>query len=82
MFYLDFDNKALDKYLVEVKRVEESRGKGADKEIRSLYKSLLKKLNSFIGEYYTKYSDDNGVLNVHLPKKEKSEKDTNKIVVE
>ena len=25
---------------------------------------------------------DNGVLNVHLPKKEKSEKDTNKIVVE
>lgn len=66
MFYLDFDNKALDKYLVEVKRVEESRGKGADKEIRSLYKSLLKKLNSFIGEYYTKYSDDNGVLNVAI----------------
>jgi hypothetical protein len=66
VFYLDFDNKALDKYLVEVKRVEESRGKGADKEIRSLYKSLLKKLNSFIGEYYTKYSDDNGVLNVAI----------------
>ena len=66
MFYLDFDNKALDKYVVEVKRVEESRGKGADKEIRSLYKSLLKKLNSFIGEYYTKYSDDNGVLNVAI----------------
>lgn len=63
---MDFDNKALDKYLVEVKRVEESRGKGADKEIRSLYKSLLKKLNSFIGEYYTKYSDDNGVLNVAI----------------
>lgn len=66
MFYLDFDNKALDKYLVEVKRIEESRSKGADKEIRSLYKSLLKKLNSFIGEYYTKYSDDNGVLNVAI----------------
>ena len=63
---MDFDHKALDKYLVEVKRVEESRGKGADKEIRSLYKSLLKKLNSFIGEYYTKYSDDNGVLNVAI----------------
>lgn len=66
MFYLDFDNKALDKYLVEVKRIEESRSKGADKEIRSLYKFLLKKLNSFIGEYYTKYSDDNGVLNVAI----------------
>lgn len=63
---MDFDNKALDKYLVEVKRVEESRSKGADKEIRSLYKFLLKKLNSFIGEYYTKYSDDNGVLNVAI----------------
>ena len=66
MFYLDFDNKALDKYLVEVKRVEESRSKGVDKEIRFLYKSLLKKLNGFIGEYYTKYSDDNGVLNVAI----------------
>lgn len=63
---MDFDNKALDKYLVEVKRIEESRSKGADKEIRSLYKFLLKKLNSFIGEYYTKYSDDNGVLNVAI----------------
>lgn len=63
---MDFDNKALDKYLVEVKRVEESRSKGVDKEIRFLYKSLLKKLNSFIGEYYTKYSDDNGVLNVAI----------------
>lgn len=63
---MDFDNKALDKYLVEVKRVEESRSKGVDKEIRTLYKTLLKKLNSFIGEYYTKYSDDNGVLNVAI----------------
>lgn len=63
---MDFDNKALDKYLVEVKRVEESRSKGVDKEIRFLYKSLLKKLNGFIGEYYTKYSDDNGVLNVAI----------------
>lgn len=63
---MDFDNKTLAKYLVEVKRVEESRSKNADKEIRSLYKTLLKNLNSFIGEYYTKYSNDEGILNVAI----------------
>ena len=63
---MDFDNKTLAQYLVEVKRIEESRSKGADKEIRSLYKALLKNLNSFIGEYYTKYSNDEGILNVAI----------------
>lgn len=63
---MDFDNKTLAQYLVEVKRIEESRSKGADKEIRSLYKALLKNLNSFIGEYYTKYSNDEGILNAAI----------------
>lgn len=63
---MEFDNKTLAQYLVEVKRIEESRSKGADKEIRSLYKALLKNLNSFIGEYYTKYSNDDGILNVAI----------------
>lgn len=59
---MEVDNKTLQKYLAEVRRVEESRSRGAEKEIRRLYKRLLKDLNGFVGEYYTKYSDDEGVL--------------------
>ncbi len=60
---MKIDNKTLTKYLAEVKRIEESRSKNADKKIRSLYKTLLKNLNGFIGEYYTKYADNDGILN-------------------
>lgn len=63
---MKIDNKTLTKYLAEVKRIEESRSKNADKKIRSLYKTLLKNLNGFIGEYYTKYSNDEGILNVAI----------------
>lgn len=63
---MEVDNKTLDKYLAEVRRVKESRSEDAEKEIRKLYKGLLKELNSFIGEYYTKYSNDEGILNAAI----------------
>lgn len=63
---MEVDNKTIAKYLTEVRRVNESRSKDAEKEIRKLYKGLLKELNSFIGEYYTKYSNDEGILNAAI----------------
>lgn len=46
----------LNKYLFEVRRIEEHRSEKADREIRKLYKQLLKDLNQFIGEIYTEYA--------------------------
>lgn len=63
---MEVNNKTLAKYLAEVRRVEKSRSEGAEKEIRKLYKKLLKDLNSFVGEYYTKYSDDEGILSAAI----------------
>lgn len=63
---MEVNNKTLAKYLAEVRRVEKSRSEGAGKEIRKLYKKLLKDLNGFVGEYYTKYSDDDGILSAAI----------------
>ncbi len=63
---MEVDNKTLQKYLAEVRRVEKSRSEGAEKEIRKLYKGLLKDLIGFVGEYYTKYSNDEGVLSAAI----------------
>lgn len=63
---MEVDNKTLQKYLAEVRRVEKSRSEGAEKEIRKLYKGLLKDLVGFVGEYYTKYSDDEGILSAAI----------------
>ncbi len=63
---MEVNNKTLAKYLAEVRRVEKSRSEVAEKEIRKLYKKLLKDLNGFVGEYYTKYSDDDGMLSAAI----------------
>lgn len=48
----------LEKYLYQLRRIEEHREAAAEKEIRKLYKELLKELNSFLGNTYATYSVD------------------------
>lgn len=57
-------SKSLNDLLHEIRRIEESREVLTKKKIRAIYKQLLKELNSFIAETYTKYADNNGVLTV------------------
>lgn len=57
-------SNSLNKLLHEIRRIEESREVLTKKKIRSIYKQLLKELNAFIAETYTKYANDNGMLTV------------------
>ena len=50
--------KDLEYYLAQARRIAEHREAGAEKEIRKLYKSMLKDLKSFVAEAYEKYADD------------------------
>ena len=45
-------------YLAQVRRIAEHREKGAEKEIRKLYKEMLKDLQSFIGTQYALLAED------------------------
>lgn len=49
---------ALEKYLYQLRRIEKHREEKAEKEIRKLYKELLKDLNGFLGNIYATYSED------------------------
>lgn len=51
----------LEKYLFELRRITEHRTEGVEKEIRKVYKKVLKELKSFLGDLFIKYSE-NGVL--------------------
>ena len=51
----------LEKYLYQLRRIEEHRAVASEKEIRKIYKQLLKEINGFLGNIYASYSKD-GVL--------------------
>lgn len=53
---------SLDELLHEVRRIEQHRVELTEKRIKSIYKSLAKDLDSFIGEEYIKYADKDGKL--------------------
>lgn len=53
---------SLEKYLYQLRRIEEHREAKAEREIRKTYKELLKELNGYLGNIYATYSED-GVLN-------------------
>lgn len=57
---------SLNELLHEIRRIEEHREELTEKKIRKIYKQLLKNLNSFVSEYYVKYSDDDGRLTVAM----------------
>lgn len=48
----------LEKYLFQLRRIEQHRGATAEKEIRKIYKGLLQELNSFLADIYITYSED------------------------
>lgn len=49
---------ALEKYLYQLRRIEKHRAAAAEKEIRKIYKDMLKELNGFLGNIYATYSED------------------------
>ena len=48
----------LERYLVQVRRIAESREAGAERKIRKMYKELAEDLNSWLGNVYAKYAED------------------------
>lgn len=48
----------LERYLVQVRRTAESREAGAERKIRKMYKELAEDLNSWLGNVYAKYAED------------------------
>lgn len=62
----DYD---LDRLLAQVRRIEEHREKGAEKEIRKTYQELLKELRHYLADTYTQYAEDDqlsyGILQKH-----------------
>lgn len=51
----DYD---LDRLLVQVRRIEEHREKGAEAEIRKTYQELLKELRHYLADTYSQYAED------------------------
>jgi len=48
----------LEKYLYQLRRIEEHRTAATEREIRKIYKGLLKEINSYLAEIYISYSED------------------------
>lgn len=48
------DNEKLDRLLAQARRIAEHREAGAEKEIRKLYKSMVKDLQGFVSDAYVK----------------------------
>lgn len=48
----------LEKYLYQLRRIEAHRTVEAEKEIRKIYKKLLKEMQNYLAEIYTKHSED------------------------
>lgn len=55
----------LEKYLFELRRIEEHRTAGVEKKIRKLYKKVLRKLKQEIADLYLNYSED-GILDYSM----------------
>lgn len=48
----------LEKYLYHLRRIEKHREAATEKEVRKIYKKILKELNGFLGNIYASYSED------------------------
>ncbi len=48
----------LEKYLYQLRRIEQHRAAAAEKEIRKIYKQILKELNSYLANIYLQYSEN------------------------
>lgn len=59
-------SESLKQLLYDIRRIEEHREILSEKKIRKIYKSLIKDLQGFLGEYYAKYADDSGGLSIGI----------------
>lgn len=55
---MEFNNALLEKYIVQLRRIEEHREKNAENHIRLIYKNILKDLNSTIAQEYVISAED------------------------
>lgn len=55
---MEFNNALLEKYIVQLRRIEEHREKNAENHIRLIYKNILKELNSTIAQEYVISAED------------------------
>lgn len=59
----------LDKLLVQIRRIEEHREKGVEKEIRETYQKLLAELRHYLADEYARYAEEDrltyGILQQH-----------------
>lgn len=60
--------KDLDYFLAQARRIAEHREAGAEREIRKLYKSMLKDLQQFMSETYVQYAQDDKLTFAMLQK--------------
>lgn len=56
------ENKSLQDYLYDIKRIEQHRAELTDEKIAAIYEQLMKDLDSFLAEGYRKYADSDGRL--------------------
>lgn len=65
----DYSYNDLDKLLVQVRRIEEHRVKGAEKEIKKAYEGLLQELRHYLADTYSHYAEEDrltyGILQKH-----------------
>lgn len=65
---MNIKSETLQKYLIQIRRISEHREKGAELNIRRLYKKLIKDLNGFLGIKYAQLSEDD-ILNYSILQK-------------
>lgn len=63
------NRKTLAKYFAELQKIEEHRSAELEKNIRSLYRELLKELQQFLGVEYANYAEDDRLTYSALAKK-------------
>ena len=61
--------KDLEYYLAQARRIAEHREAGAEKEIRKLYKAMLKDLQEFMSQTYVQYAKDDKLTYAMLQEK-------------
>ncbi|MGN0243864.1 MAG: phage minor head protein [Lachnospiraceae bacterium] len=62
------DSKKLNDLLVQIRRIEEHRTKGAEQAIRRMYKSLLDELRHFLADEFTRFAEDDKLTFTMLKK--------------
>lgn len=60
--------KDLEYYLAQARRIAQHREEGAEKEIRKVYRSMLKELKTFMSDTYVKYAEDDKLTFAMLQK--------------